>query len=153
MEFTRARFLILAGLILLVSCSSQKPIKSSPTSSSNGPASLVGTEWLLSDLAGTPVVPNSKASLSFLESGRAAGNASCNRFTGAVTITGKAIKFGQMASTRMACVDADVSAQEDQYLKLLGTANRYDLTANSLLIFVEGSDKPLRFSRQTSSQP
>jgi heat shock protein HslJ len=94
-------------------------------------------------------VPNSKASLSFLESGRAAGNASCNRFTGAVTITGSEIKFGQMASTRMACVDVDVSAQEDQYLKLLGTANRYELTANSLLIFVDGSDKPLRFSRET----
>ena len=82
-------------------------------------------------------MPNSKASLSFLEAGRAAGNASCNRFTGASPLTGKAIKFGQMASTRMACADEAVSAQENQYLKLLGEANRYEVKDNSLLIYVE----------------
>jgi heat shock protein HslJ len=114
---------------------------------------LSGTEWLLTDLAGTPVVANSKASISFLDTGRVAGNASCNRFTGSVTITGASIKFGQLASTRMACADTAVSAQEDQYLKLLEAASHFELKDNSLLIFVDGSAKPLRFSRQTASDP
>lgn len=83
---------------------------------------------LLSDLAGTPVVPNFKASITFSDTGHASGNASCNRFTGAVSISGDSIKFGQLASTRMACV-------------------------NTPLIFADGSEKPLRFSRLTTSQP
>ncbi len=153
MNFSFAKYLVFVFLIFLISCSSHKPMSNSATSSPSSPNSLVGTEWLLTDLAGTPVVSNSKASLSFLETGRAAGNASCNRFTGGVTISGNSIGFGQMASTRMACVDNAISVQEDRYLKLLGAANRFELKDNSLLIFVAGSNKPLRFARQATSQP
>jgi heat shock protein HslJ len=153
MKFTKTRFLTLVVLIFVVSCSSHKPMDNSQKTSSPSSVLLVGTEWILTDFGGIAVVPNSKASLSFLEAGRAAGNASCNRFTGGVTITGNAIKFGQMASTRMACVDEAISAQENQYLQLLGEANRYEVNDNSLLIYVAGSDKPLRFARQTSHQP
>ncbi|MGB2626262.1 MAG: META domain-containing protein [Candidatus Acidiferrum sp.] len=153
MKLTKIRFLTLVALIFVASCSSHKSMNNSQKDSSRSSVSLVGTEWILTELGGTAVVPNSKASLSFLEPGRAAGNASCNRFTGSVTIAGMAIKFGQMASTRMACVDEAVSAQEYQYLKLLGEADRYEIRDNSLLIYVGDSDKPLRFSRQTSQQP
>lgn len=153
MSFSSVKYLVFVFLIFLVSCSSHKPMNDSAASSSSSPASLVGTEWLLTDLAGTPVVSNSKASLSFLEAGRAAGNASCNRFTGGVTISGNSIGFGQMASTRMACVDNAISVQEDRYLKLLGAAKRFELKDNSLLIFVAGSNKPLRFAPQTTAQP
>lgn len=128
-------------------------MKNTLAPTTNSSASLSGTEWLLTDLAGTPVVPNSKASISFVDTGRVAGNASCNRFTGGVTITGNSIKFGQLASTRMACADTAVSAQEDQYLKLLEAASRFELKDNSLLIFADGSAKPLRFFRQNSSRP
>lgn len=154
MNFPNARSPVLLAVILLSSCSSHKPMNNSPKPSAPAsPVSLVGTEWILTDLAGTPVVPDSKASLSFLEGGRAAGNASCNRFTGGVTLTGNTIKFGQMASTRMACVDAAVNGQESEYLKLLGTANRYEVRDNLLLIYADGAEKPLRFARQASPQP
>ncbi len=154
MKFTSAKRLTLGALIFLVSCSSHKPMdNSSETPSPSSSVSLTGTEWILTELGGIAVVPNSKASLSFLEAGRAAGNAFCNRFTGAVTMAGNAIKFGQMASTRMACADAAVSAQENQYLKLLAAANRYEVKDNSLLIYVDASDSPLRFARQTARQP
>ena len=111
------------------------------------PFSLVGTEWILSDLAGTPAIANSKASLAFPEAGRAAGNGSCNRFTGTVTIAGDTLKFGPLASTRMACMDGGVSAQEDAYLKALAAANRYEYRDPDLLIYATGYDKPLRFTR------
>lgn len=153
MKLTKIRFLTLLALIFAASCSSHKSMNNSQKDSSPSSVSLVRTEWILTELGGTAVVPNSKASLSFLDTGRVAGNASCNRFTGSVTIAGKAIKFGQMASTRMACADEAVSAQEYQYLKLLGEADRYEIRDNSLLIYVGDSDKPLRFSRQTSQQP
>jgi len=122
----------------------KKPAKAATPSA---PVSLVGTEWALADLAGTPVIANSKASLAFPEAGRVAGNGSCNRFTGSATITGDTLKFGALASTRMACMDGGVSAQEDAYLKALGAANRYEVSNGDLLIYATGYDKPLRFTR------
>ena len=58
-----------------------------------------------------------------------------------------------MASTRMACIDGGASAQEDQYLKILGAAKRFEEKDRELLIYSEGYDKPLRFSRQTTPKP
>ena len=115
------------------------------------PFSLLGTEWTLADLAGTAVIANSKASIAFPEAGRVAGNGSCNRFTGSVTITPDTLKFGPIASTRMACIDGGVSAQEDAYLKALNAANRYQLRDSDLLIYVAGYDKPLRFTRAATT--
>jgi heat shock protein HslJ len=111
------------------------------------PFSLIGSEWILADLAGIPVIANSKASIAFPEVGRVAGNGSCNRFTGSVTITGDTLKFGPVASTRMACMDGGVSAQEDAYLKALDAANRYEFRDPELLIYATGYDQPLRFAR------
>ncbi len=148
------QFALALSLLSAVSCpSSQKPMTKTALTASPSSTSLVGTEWLLTDLTGTPVIANSKASLAFMDGGRAAGNGSCNRFTAAFSISGDTIKLGPFASTRMACMDGDASAQEDHYLKILGTVKRYEIKNDTLLIYGEGSDKPLQFSRQASSKP
>jgi heat shock protein HslJ len=108
--------------------------------------SLLGSEWILHDLADTPALPNITATLAFPEAGRAAGNGSCNRFTGSVEISGSTIKFGPLASTRMACIDNAVSSQEATYLKALVAATRYEWQDPYLLIFCDGFPKPLRFT-------
>lgn len=141
----------LAGLALLsffaMGCpKTQGPAKNTAKPNS-APVSLTGTEWTLQDLAGTPALPNVKATLTFPESGRVAGNGSCNRFTGSAEISGDTIKFGMLASTRMACMDNGVSSQETQYLKALQAATRFELKDSTLLIYAEGYDKPLRFTR------
>src|ERR1700685_3300766 len=84
---------------------------------------------------------------SVLESGRAAGNGSCNRFRGSVEINGSKIKFGQVASTPMACGDDALTAQEAQFLKFLSAADRFEMRDPFLLLFAEGYDNPLHFSR------
>jgi heat shock protein HslJ len=117
------------------------------------PASLTGTEWVLQDLAGTPAIANVKATLAFLETGKVAGNGSCNRFMGTVEISRDSIKFGPLASTRMACVDNAVSSQETEYLKALSAAKRFEWKEPTLLIYAEGYDKPLRFTRATAAKP
>ena len=131
-----------------VSCSSaHNPILSNAEATFKKPPSLLGTEWLLTDLPGTTVIANSQASFAVREDGRATGNASCNRFTGAIEISGSTIKFGPLASTRMACADEALSAQETQFLKFLSAANRFDMRDPYLLLFAEGYDQPLHFSR------
>jgi heat shock protein HslJ len=107
----------------------------------------------LADLAGTPALAGGKATLSFPEAGRVAGNGSCNRFTGSVVITGEQLKMGPLASTRMACMDEATSKQEDNYFKALDAATRYSYQDPYLLIYAQGFDKPLRFTRAVGNQP
>jgi len=82
-----------------------------------------------------------------------AGNGSCNRFTGAAAIAGDHLKMGPLASTRMACADDTVNQQEATYFKALDAATRYSYQDPYLLIYADGFDKPLRFTRATGSQP
>jgi len=108
----------------------------------------LNTTWLLEDLGGAGVLDRARATLAFTEPGRVAGNSSCNRFFGSVTLSGQSITFGQLGSTRMACVAA-VAAQEAKYLKALMDAERFVLDGSVLLIYAKGMDKPLRFTRTT----
>jgi heat shock protein HslJ len=107
---------------------------------------LWGTEWRLADLAGAGVLDRVEATLAFSETGRAAGNGSCNRFSGAVQISGDSISFGPLASTRMGCAEP-ISTQEVRYLGALQNAERFVLEGSSLLIHSRGLEKPLRFVR------
>ena len=141
------------ALVIAVFAAACNSTQKQPTKAANPapPFSLVGTEWTLADLASTAVIANSKASIAFPEAGRVVGNGSCNRFTGSVTITGDTLKFGPIASTRMACMDGGVSAQEDAYLKMLNAANRYEFRDPDLLIYAAGYDQPLRFTRAAAT--
>lgn len=146
--------LVCVNLLLLCSCAaSNKTAANAPKAEASTQIPLTGTEWVLTDLAGTPALPGGKATLAFPEEGRVAGSGSCNRFTGSVTITGAQLKMGPLASTRMACMDNAVSQQEDAYLKALGAANRYSYQDPYLLIYADGFDKPLRFARATGNRP
>lgn len=155
---------VMAMTAVLLSCSDKRPVagsgaapssnastasSASPASSTSAPTpiNLVGTEWRLDDLGGAGVIDNSQATLTFLEGGRVAGNGSCNRFTGAATITGQTVKMGPMASTRMACPSEAVSNQELKYLKALEGAMHYEWKEPYLLIYCDGLEKPLRFTK------
>ena len=154
MKFVRGSVPIGLSLFLLLLCAScNNPKANPPKTSAPAKISLPGTSWVLTDLVGTPALPGGKATLAFPEAGRVAGNGSCNRFTGSVTIANDSLKMGPLASTRMACIDNDVSKQEDTYLKALGAATRYAYEAPYLLIYAEGFAEPLRFTRVASGQP
>jgi heat shock protein HslJ len=152
----KSRMAIVALLVAtgwICGCASSHNAKAGNTAAASQPASLVGTEWVLRDLAGTPALEKPEATLGFPDDGHAAGNGSCNRFTGSVTISGTSIKFGPLTSTRMACVTNGIGDQEDRYLKSLAAATRYELHGAELLIYFEGSGKPLTFSRAAGGKP
>lgn len=54
---------------------------------------LNGTAWVLEDLGGTGVLDRVQATLEFSDSGKVAGNGSCNRFFGSVQLSGETISF------------------------------------------------------------
>ncbi|MGB8325045.1 MAG: META domain-containing protein [Candidatus Acidiferrum sp.] len=137
--------------LFLAACSTHNSAanKTTPPATS---ANLVSTAWQLEDLAGTPALPTARPTLSFPEQGKTADNASCNRFAGSVEIGNGTIKFGALASTRMACIDDKVSMQEAHYLKALGAATRFESKGNELLIYCYGFDEPLRFTRTPAAK-
>lgn len=115
-------------------------------------AGLVGTDWLLDDLAGTAVIHGVQATLAFPEAGKVTGNGSCNRFFGSVEISGNIIKFGPLGSTRMACPEP-VMDQESKYLAALQYAERFERTDTHLQIYCKGFAKPLRFTQTQALKP
>ena len=66
------------------------------------------------------------------------GFSGCNTFTGGYEVTGENIKIGPLASTRMACIEQEVSDQEAQYLAALELAQTFAVTGSRLDLFREG---------------
>jgi heat shock protein HslJ len=108
---------------------------------------LLKTEWRLEDLGGNGILDRVQPTLAFPEQNKVAGNGSCNRFFGSVEIKGDTIRFGQLASTRMACLSAAMSNQESNYLDAIKNAEHLSLEGPWLLIYSKGLDKPLRFTQ------
>jgi len=127
-----------------------KPAASPATSESAPPPpptpNLLGSQWLLEDLGGQPVIDQVEASLSFPEPGKAAGNGSCNQFSGTVKMSGVAITFGPLSATHKECVP-NVNDQEAAYLKALQAAEWLEVDELFLSIHYKGGDKPLHFIR------
>ena len=146
---------VLLALLLcgVCACNSTHNNKAASSSSAGSSTSLGASEWVLRDLAGTPALASPQATLAFPETGRVVGSGSCNRFTASIETSGAKLKFGPLASTRMACMDNGVGDQEDRYFKALGAATRYALENGDLLIYCEGYEKPLHFSRSTGAKP
>lgn len=108
------------------------------------PASLAGSAWRLTDLGGAPALADVETTLSFGEDGTVAGRGSCNRYSGPVEVKGDTIRFGVLASTRMACPEA-ISRQEDRFFAALSGADQWEIEDSNLLIFGGSDPTPLRF--------
>jgi heat shock protein HslJ len=80
------------------------------------------------------------------------GERVCNRFFGPAEITGSTIELGPLGSTRMACPEA-VMNQETKYLDALQAAERFEWKDPYLLIYCNGFEKPLRFTRMKTPKP
>jgi heat shock protein HslJ len=127
-------------VIGLASCAAQE-MQPSPSTA------LPGTAWRLDNLGGSSVLDRVEVTLEFTDSGRVAGNASCNRFFGTFQASDQQISFGQMGSTRMACAEP-IAAQEARYLEALQEAERFTTNGTVLSIYFRGSTNPLRFIRK-----
>jgi heat shock protein HslJ len=94
---------------------------------------LTGGEWIVETIGGAPVIDQSGATILFMEEGRVAGKASCNRFVGGYRLTGEGLSFSQMGTTMMACEEA-LSRQEERFLELLQAVFRFEISAGGRLV-------------------
>lgn len=102
---------------------------------------LYETKWSLQKIyidGGIEAV-QTKAFIQFDEVKKSAGgNGSCNSFGSSTTISGNAITFKNIFSTKMYC--EEVQKIEDAYFKQLGKVNRFEIKGKNLLLY---NDKDL----------
>ena len=109
---------------------------------------IEGPVWWLTQLNGQPVEtgrePQRDPQVAFdRSSGRVSGSGGCNRLSGAFTRTGSALRIGQLASTRMACVDPARSGIEAQFLQALQAAAAYRLAGPDQLVLLDEGGRTL----------
>lgn len=112
-------------------------------------AATAGAEWELVELAGQPAPTGAggrRATLRFeADTARVTGFAGCNRYFGTYTLDAKALRFGAIGMTKMAC--AEGMALEPQLAAALEATRSYELSANQLTLV--GSSGPVaRFERR-----
>lgn len=146
----RLSLLVALSLGVALSSCSQKTTEAAATmapdtsasapATTSDPAQLNGT-WTFTALNGTavPASDNDRPAQLIFETatGRISGSTSCNRLMGSYTATGSTLSFGQVASTRMACVGPNV---EQQVLTVLNTPGlTFQLSADNQLTLLSGS--------------
>jgi len=100
-------------------------------------APLEGTEWRLVDIGGQPSPAGADSTrhpgFTLLAEGRKVqGSAGCNRMTGTYKLDGEKLKFGPLATTRMAC---PAMQTETAFLKALRATTRFEVSGSSLTLY------------------
>ena len=120
----------------------------SETCGARAPArTLENTRWKLTRLGDTSVLVGERQREPHLifepEHHRVVGSGGCNRFSGSYALTNDRIRFGQLASTRMAC--ADGMETEKDFLASLERARRWNILGEDLNLYDEQGALLARF--------
>lgn len=109
--------------------------------------SLAETFWELIELDGqTAVLGAGERELHMVltaEESRVGGFSGCNRFTGSYELSDEELRFSQLASTRMACVEG--MEQEQRFLEALRRTIRFTLHGDELALYGGDEQLTLRF--------
>lgn len=115
-------------------------------------ASLANTEWVYQSLkaegALKTVLPETELTLNFTDT-QASGNAGCNLFSGAYSQNGAQLSFSSLVSTERACLDADATQQEQDFLRHLGQVTQASLNQD-LLVLTDSTGAQLNFKAKTT---
>ncbi|TCK02694.1 heat shock protein HslJ [Marinobacterium mangrovicola] len=99
-------------------------------------AQLFDHSWRIEYIEGRGVVDNSPAAIDFAPDARVSGNSSCNSFSGQFSIAGGDLSFGQLVSTRRACIDS-LMEQENRFLNALGLVQQWHISPEGWLFLMD----------------
>ena len=137
-----AIWLTLAGTAALCMASPQAaPGSSGVTGAASGAKEhrpLSGTYWKVMEVRGSKVLVsdrNHEPHLNFAASEKqVSGSAGCNRLMGSFEHAGASLKFGPLASTRMACLDPTLDKQEQQIFTQLQQVRSQHIEGDDLTL-------------------
>jgi len=144
----------IAGVALLgvIAC-----VKSSPSGDDTAAAAgsvtassaLQGPRWRLVELEGQPALSGGGAREPHLifsrdSVDRVGGATGCNSMGGRYTAEGDRIRFSDLFSTKMACIEEERMRQETRFVGALGRVDRYAVSGDTLTLS-EGGTVVARF--------
>jgi putative lipoprotein len=156
------RVRILDGDILLYTSTEARPVLTQGASTKTGlillqrvtstaavpDRTLSETYWKLTELDHTaaPVAAGQREAHLILHGTdhRLTGHGGCNRLSGRYTVDGRTLSFGQVAATRMACLDG--MDQETLFLKVLERTRSYAIEGDHLVLTDESHATLARFT-------
>ncbi len=121
--------IFLIGLALTACVKVAKVSKAQSLNSEAPLTTLAGSEWQ------PEITSGSEQFIAFKTGGEVMGHGGCNRFFGSYTLSGDALVFGPLASTRMACRDM---AAENEFMAALNSARTIEAT--HLRLILKGED-------------
>ncbi len=104
-------------------------------------------QWRLVELEGAPAVASSgggrEAHLRFAAEGmRVSGFTTCNNLFGGYEAPGDGrLRFTQLGSTKMACVEPERAQQEQRFMNVLQRVDRFAVDGDTLTLFE--NDRPV----------
>jgi heat shock protein HslJ len=144
----------IAWLVLGIAACAPSSTPGDETASAAGSVSqtsaLVGPRWRLVELEGQPSIAGGGARephLVFSRSDnvdRVGGATGCNSMGGTYEVEGDRIRFSELFSTKMACVEDDRMSQEARFLGALQLADRYAISGDTLTL-VAGAEVVAKF--------
>lgn len=98
-------------------------------------------DWLAEDVGGRGVIDNARTTIELRAEGVVTGSGGCNRFSGRAQLSGTALRFDPMISTRMACAPA-LMDQERKFLDALAAVRGWRFEREKLAL-LDGSETRL----------
>jgi heat shock protein HslJ/membrane-bound inhibitor of C-type lysozyme len=102
-----------------------------------------GVDWVVEDLAGDGIIDRSLITLRFLDKGRVAGRASCNRYFADYRLTDGGLSLGPAGATMMACAPA-LMRQERKFLEMLEAVERGRIGRQGELLLETGAGETIK---------
>jgi heat shock protein HslJ len=94
---------------------------------------LAGTRWVVTSIDGrAPAGPAITAD--FSNDGRVSGDAGCNSYSGPYIQDGRSVQFGELLSTRRACVEDSRQRQETRLLNIMQGPAKLRLSRGRLTV-------------------
>ena len=107
---------------------------------------LTGTRWTLTGVLGGPAM--GEAWLEIAADGSVTGSSGCNAFRGTAEIEDGTIRFGPMASTRMACREGGAMEQESRLFSILSGEVAYGIGGDELTLTRPSDGSTLTYERR-----
>lgn len=149
----RMRHALLLALALAAGCTASGAPEQRPAAEASPSRTPEGTGWRLVELGGQPVTVAQNTSAPSLQlnaaEDRASGETGCNGFFGSYELSGATLRFGQLASTRRACLDEAMNRQEQAYVRALENTRTWRIADGALILAGDAGDLA-RFTAQAA---
>lgn len=149
----RGAWLVPGLLLLLTACSTLQGLTGQTKADQRG--LLLGQLWIADQIAGQPLVPETRVTLSMYGDGRLVGRTGCNTYTGRFKTEDGTLQVTSLDVGHETCAP-DVAAQEQAFLGALGAAASYEVQADNIqpggvLLVTAADGRALRFHRDANA--